>query len=310
MQPLEFTAAEADYGKRVDLFLAEKQNNFTRSALKKMFDSEKIFVNGQSAQKNYKLKQGDEININLDIKPSNAEPTYVKPQYLPLNIVYEDEHIIVINKPKGMVVHPATLDETGTLVNALLFHCDGKLSDSVDPLRPGIVHRIDKDTSGLLVAAKTNEAHEMLSKQAEAHTMTRKYEGVVHGRLKSDAGIIDAPIGRHPVRRTKNCVVESGRRAVTHYRVIQQLNGFAHVEFTLETGRMHQIRVHMAHIGHPVTGDLVYSAIKPVKSLHGQCLHAKTLGFTHPTTLENLEFTSVLPKYFTDFLAGLILEDE
>lgn len=312
---LKFLASEGDCDKRTDRFLAEKQKDFTRSALEKLFSSGKILVNGQSKPKSYKLQAGDEIEITLSKTPSVVENIDVKSQDLPLEIVYEDDHVLVINKPKGMLVHPGAAGETGTLVNALLFHCGGKLSNVGDSLRPGIVHRIDKDTSGLIVAAKTNEAHEMLAEQAEAHTMTRKYEGVVHGRLNSDDGVIDAPIGRHPVHRTKNCVLENGRRAVTHYRVIQRLNGFTHVELTLETGRMHQIRVHMAHIGHPVAGDPVYCAFKAnkyehqLKSLRGQCLHAKTLGFTHPETLERMEFTTGLPKYFTDFLAKYTMED-
>lgn len=310
---LKFSAAEGDKDKRIDRFLAENQKDFTRSSLEKLFDSGKILVNGQCKPKSYKLQCGDKIEIVCREIPSNSESVDVKPQDLPLEIIYEDDFILVINKPKGMLVHPGAAGESDTLVNALLFHCGGKLSNLGDPLRPGILHRIDRDTSGLLVAAKTDEAHQMLAEQAEAHTMTRKYEGVVHGNIKSDEGVIDVPIGRHPVHRTKNCVLENGRRAVTYYRVIQRINGFTHMEFTLETGRMHQIRVHMAHIGHPVAGDLVYCASKlqsnPTKSLRGQCLHAKTLGFTHPETLERMEFTTVLPKYFTDFLRKNTLED-
>lgn len=305
----KFIAEDCDRDKRIDHFLTEKQKDFTRSALERLFYSGKILVNGQSRPKSYKLKAYDEIEITLNEALSNTENNSVGSQNLPINIVYEDEYILVVDKPKGMIVHPSATGETGTLVNALLFHCGGRLSNVGDPLRPGIVHRIDKDTSGLIVAAKTNAAHKMLAEQAEAHTMTRKYEGVVHGNLKSGESVIDAPIGRHPIHRTKNCVLENGRRAVTHYRVIQRLNGFTHMEFTLETGRMHQIRVHMAHLGHPVAGDLVYGASKQIKSLHGQCLHAKMLGFTHPETLERMEFTTVLPKYFTDFLAKYVMED-
>lgn len=307
--PLRFIAAESDEGKRADSFLSEKQNDFTRSALEKFFKTEKILINRRVAAKNHRLKNGDEVEIISDGTPQDSAESTVKTQDLTIKIVYEDEHIIVIDKPKGMSVHPGVPEETDTLVNALMFHCGDRLSGIGAPLRPGIVHRIDKATSGLLVAAKTDEAHEMLAEQAEAHTMTRKYEGIVHGNIKSDEGVIDAPIGRHPVRRTKNCVLEGGRRAVTHYRVIQRLNGFTHVEFTLETGRMHQIRVHMEHIGHPVAGDLVYNTSKPVKALHGQCLHAKTLGFTHPETLERMEFTTELPDYFTSFLTKQMMGD-
>lgn len=309
MLTLKFLAAASDADNRIDRFLAENQNSFTRSALEKLFESGKILVNGQSKQKNYKLKSGDKIEIAYNETQQKLGNNTVKPENLPLEIIYEDSHILVVNKPKGMAVHPSSADESGTLVNALLFHCGGKLSDIGESLRPGIVHRIDKDTSGLLVVAKTNKAHEMLAEQAKTHTMTRKYEGVVHGKLKQDIGIVDAPIGRHPVHRTRNCVLQGGREAVTHYRVIERLNGFTYAEFTLETGRMHQIRVHMSHIGHPLAGDTVYGSAKPVKSLRGQCLHAKILGFTHPETLERMEFTTDLPKYFTDFLAKYTMED-
>lgn len=309
MLTFKFIALPDNANQRADRFLAERQNNFTRSALEKLFDSGKILVNGQSKPKNYKLKSGDKIEIAYDEAALKQGNIIVKAENLPLKIIYEDNHILVVNKPKGMAVHPSTAEESGTLVNALLFHCGGKLSDIGEALRPGIVHRIDKDTSGLLVAAKTNEAHEMLAEQAEAHTMTRKYEGIVHGGLKQDLGIVDAPIGRHPVHRTRNCVLQGGRAAITRYRVIERLNGFTHVEFTLETGRIHQIRVHMSHIGHPLTGDTVYGFTKPVKYLHGQCLHAKTLGFTHPETLERMEFTTDLPKYFIDFLSKYTMED-
>lgn len=309
MLPFEWIVQMADADTRIDCFLAEKQETFTRSALKKLFDSGEILVNGQSKPKNYKLKAGDNITLahRGAAKASSGIP--VKAESFPLEIVYEDDHILVVNKSKGMTVHPSAAGESGTLVNALLFHCKGGLPDTENALRPGIVHRIDKDTSGLLVIAKTANALTMLAEQAEAHTMTRKYVGVVHGNLKQDTGAIDAPIGRHPVHRTRNCVIEGGRKAVTQYRVIERLRGFTYAEFTLETGRMHQIRVHMAHIGHPLAGDILYAAAKPLKQLHGQCLHAKTLGFTHPATLERMEFTADPPQYFVDFINEHAMED-
>ncbi len=302
MSDLKLIAATEDENMRVDRFLSDKQNVHTRSQLAKLFDENKITVNGQARAKSYKLKIGDSVEIivnNLDCKADNFT---VKSQDLPLEILFEDEYLLIVNKPRGMVVHPAAQGESGTLVNALLHHCDGKLSTIGGKLRPGIVHRIDKDTSGLLVVAKTNEAHENLATQAEAHSMRRIYEGVVLGNLKLDEGIVDAPIGRHPTHRTKNTVRDGGRDAVTHYRVLQRFIGYTHVEFTLETGRTHQIRVHMAHLGHAVAGDLIYSA-KPIKSLNGQCLHARSLGFIHPISGEQMDFTSKLPQYFTDFLS-------
>lgn len=300
-----FTADAMDESKRLDRFLSERQQDFTRSGLEKLFVSGKIFVNGAKKPKNYKIKTGDTV----ELEPEGKSPeTDVNPQDLPLEILYEDEHILVVNKPSGMVVHPSSADETGTLVNALMYHLGGALSDIAGELRPGIVHRIDKDTSGLLVVAKTNEAHEGIAKQAEAHTMRRIYEGVAHGCVKASEGSIDAPIARHPVHRTKNCVpkdAKNARHSVTHYRVLQRFDRFTHMEFSLETGRMHQIRVHMAHIGHPIAGDALYGPAKVVKGLNGQCLHARTLGFIHPVTLESMTFSSELPEYFTDFLNKL-----
>lgn len=305
MDAQKLVVSTDDENGRIDRFLAANQNDLTRSGLAKMFEEEKILVNGKPRPKNYKLKTGDEIEIITDNFTGDTDKITVKLQDLSVGIVYEDEFILVVNKPKGMIVHPSAIDGQDTMVNALLFRYGDKLSDIGAPLRPGIVHRIDKDTSGLLVVARTNSAHRMLAEQVEAHTMTRKYEGIVCGNIKTDEGTVNAPIDRHPVNRTKKCVRASGRGAVTHYRVISRFDGFTHVQFQLETGRMHQIRVHMAHIGHPVAGDEVYGTGRPVNSLRGQCLHAKTLGFTHPETLEYMEFTSDLPEYFTGFISLL-----
>lgn len=304
MDRFKVTAEDADG--RIDRFLALRQSGLTRSGLERLFDAGKILVNGKSKPKNYKLCTNDEI-VLLD--GEKAVEINVKAQNITLEIPYEDEHLLVVNKPKGMAAHPSSQGEDGTLVNALLYHCGDKLSSVGEAFRPGIVHRIDKDTSGLLVVAKTNEAHESLKKQAAEHTMLRRYEGVVYGSLKDDAGVIDAPIGRHPVRRTKNCVCDNGRHAVTRYFVLRRYNGFTHAGFELETGRMHQIRVHLAYIGHPLAGDALYGPPKPIKSLKGQCLHAGTLGFIHPATGERLEFSAMPPPCFTDFLNMLELED-
>ena len=300
---LSFTAVSADM--RLDKFLAENQGAFTRSGLQKLFEAEAVLVNGTAVAKNYKLKTGDKIEIQVTQDELEANLT---PQDLPLNIVFEDESIAVINKEKGMVVHPSPMKETGTLVNALLYRYGGGLSRIGGELRPGIVHRIDKDTSGLLVIAKNDHVHLSLAKQAEEHTMLRLYSGVVRGGLKDDAGTVDAPIGRNPINRTKYRVLSGGRRAVTHYTVLMRYTGYTLLEFMLETGRTHQIRVHMAHIGHPVMGDAVYGA--PLKGLNGQCLHAKTLGFTHPVTGERLTFASELPHYFEEFLKRIYDPEE
>ena len=230
----------------------------------------------------------------------------VTPQNIPLDIVYEDGDLLVVNKPKGMVVHPAPGNPDGTLVNALLYHCGGSLSGINGVIRPGIVHRIDKDTSGLLIVAKNDRAHQSLAEQIAVHSFTRIYNAVVYGNLKTEEGTISAPLGRHPADRKRMAVLSSGgREAVTHYRVLERFSGFTLVECRLETGRTHQIRVHMAHIGHPVAGDPVYGPKKCITELHGQCLHARVIGFVHPATGEYLEFDSGLPPYFQQFLSKL-----
>ena len=300
-ETLLFCPAPEDAGSRLDAFLALNLEGKTRSAVQKLMDQGKVLVNGKTGRKNDKVKPGDSIQVEIP----EPEPLELLPQDIPLDIVYEDEHLLVVNKPKGMVVHPAPGNPDGTLVNALLYHCGESLSGINGVIRPGIVHRIDKDTSGLLMVAKNDLAHQSLAAQIAAHTFTRMYNTVVYGNLKTDEGTISAPIARHPTDRKKMAVVPGGREAVTHYRVLERLSGFTLVECRLETGRTHQIRVHMAHIGHPVAGDPVYGPKKCITSLNGQCLHARLLGFVHPATGEYMEFDSGLPLYFTDFLEKL-----
>jgi len=258
-----------------------------------------VTVNGAPQSKNYRLRDGDVVDVTVP----DAEPCEVVPQGIPLDIVYEDDDLLVVNKPKGMVVHPAAGHADGTLVNALMAHCGDSLSGIGGVTRPGIVHRIDKDTSGLLLVAKNDLAHQGLATQIKAHTFTRVYETVVVGHLKELTGTVDAPIGRHPQNRKKMAVTTThARSAVTHYEVIENLRGCDHVKVTLETGRTHQIRVHMAHLGHPVLGDTVYGSSKGEPGLQGQCLHARTVGFRHPRDGRYLEFTSDLPDYFIRIL--------
>lgn len=242
----------------------------------------------------------------MSVTIPDTQPSELEAEEIPLNVVYEDEHLLVVNKPKGMVVHPAPGHSAGTLVNALMAHCGDSLSGIGGVARPGIVHRIDKDTSGLLMVAKDDFAHQGLAEQIKAHTFTRVYETIVCGHLKEDKGTVNQPIGRHPKNRKKMAVVEGhSRPAVSHFEVLERLSGYDHVRVTLETGRTHQIRVHMAYLGHPVLGDTVYGSKKPVAGLDGQCLHAKKVGFVHPITAEYLEFDSELPDYFTKQLERL-----
>lgn len=291
-------------GERLDRFAAQ-MSGLTRSAVQSLTDDGAVTVNGKKAPKNYRLRSGDEVTVAV------PEPTVyeAKPENIPLDIVYEDADLLVVNKPKGMVVHPAAGNYDGTLVNALLYHCHD-LSGINGVLRPGIVHRIDKDTSGLLIVAKNDRAHQGLAEQIKVHSFTRIYEAIVYGRLRDDSGTVNAPIGRHPTKRKQMAVTPvNSKPAVTHYEVIARYDGntkhgaFTHVRLRLETGRTHQIRVHMASIGHPVVGDAVYGPDAYQKELHGQCLHARTIGFVHPVTGAYLEFTSDLPPYFKDFLA-------
>lgn len=297
MSEFVFQAENDDIGQRLDKWLISKDIDITRSALQKLIDDGGVTVGGAPQNKSYKLRAGDSVMITIP-EPKELEVT---PQDIPIEIVYEDEHLLVVNKPKGMVVHPAPGNHDGTLVNALLYHCKGRLSSINGVIRPGIVHRIDKNTSGLLIVAKTDNAHNHLAKQISEHSFTREYRAVVCGRLKEQKGTIDAPIGRDKRDRKKMCVcMQNSKHAVTHYELIEQYEKYAYMKFILETGRTHQIRVHCAYTGHPVLGDDVYG--KPFKGIDGQCLHAKKLGFIHPETKEYMEFDSELPGYFTDIL--------
>ena len=302
MTKLEFTADQTDSGKRIDSFLADNTEEMTRSAVQKLIEEGSVEVNGKVPAKNYKLRSGDHICLSIP-EPKLPE---AKPENISLDIVFEDDDLLVVNKPKGMVVHPAPGNYDGTLVNALLYHCGDSLSGINGVLRPGIIHRIDKDTSGLLIVAKNDFSHKLLAEQIKEHSFTRKYRAVVYGNLKEDEATINAPIGRHPVDRKKMTVTQkNSREAVTHYKVLKRYAGFTYVELKLETGRTHQIRVHMSSIGHPVAGDPVYGPKKVITSLGGQCLHAYYIEFVHPRTGQTLSFSSGLPDYFTKFLGTL-----
>lgn len=291
------SVADKDAGIRIDKYISDNIADITRSAVQGLIVSGSVLVNSKAVGKNYKLRSGDEISVDIP----EPQPLDAVAENIPLDIVYEDDDLLVVNKPKGMVVHPAHGNYTGTLVNALLFHCGDSLSGINGIIRPGIVHRIDKNTSGLLIVAKNDKSHVMLAEQIKEHSFTREYEAIAVGSFKEDKGTVDAPIGRHHTDRKKMCVTqENSRNAVTHYEVLKQYGGFAHVCLRLETGRTHQIRVHLAYIGHPVLGDDVYG--KPYKGLDGQCLHARKIGFVHPSTGKYMEFTSELPDYFTSVL--------
>lgn len=289
-------------GERVDKFLSVLLENSSRNAIQKLIENGKVLVNGVVVNKKYKVSADDEVTV----LPSELKPLDAEPENIPLDIVYEDEHLLVVNKPRGMVVHPAPGNYSGTLVNALLYHCKDSLSGINGILRPGIVHRIDKDTSGLLIVAKTDKAHIGLAEQIKEHSFTREYNAVIVGHLKDSQGTVNAPIGRNPKDRKKMCVTMiNSKNAVTHYNTIDDYEGYSHISLKLETGRTHQIRVHMAHLGHAVAGDYVYGNDKKSAYLNGQCLHAIKIGFVHPITQEYLEFTSELPDYFTEFLDKL-----
>ena len=289
-------------GERIDKFLSVLLEDSSRNAIQKLIENGKVLVNGAVVNKKYKVSTDDEIKM----LPSELKPLDAEPENIPLQIVYEDEHLLVVNKPRGMVVHPAPGNYSGTLVNALLYHCKDSLSGINGILRPGIVHRIDKDTSGLLIVAKTDKAHIGLAEQIKEHSFTREYNAVIVGHLKEQQGTVNAPIGRNPKDRKKMCVtMTNSKNAVTHYNVIEDYEGYSHISLKLETGRTHQIRVHMAYLGHAVAGDYVYGNDKKSAYLNGQCLHAIKIGFVHPITNEYLEFTSELPDYFTEFLSRL-----
>jgi len=301
MEPYRFTIPTESRGTRLDVLLADTLP-LTRSAAQSLMEDGAVLVDQKTVAKNYRIRGGEEVEVHIP----DAAPCEAVAQDIPLDIVYEDEHLLVVNKPKGMVVHPAAGHADGTLVNALLAHCGDSLSGINGVMRPGIVHRIDKDTSGLLIVAKNDAAHQGLAEQIKVHSFTRIYEAVVVGHLKEAEGTVDAPIGRHPVDRKKMAVTQkNSKSAVTHYRVLAEYPGYSHVQLKLETGRTHQIRVHMASLGHPVAGDTVYGFKKPLNGLDGQCLHAKEIGFLHPVLDKELYFTSELPAYFTSFLNDL-----
>ena len=298
----EYRLICTESGVRLDKFIADADIGVSRSAAAALIESGGVSLNGKGANKKQKLKVNDEVIVQIP----DPVPYEAKAENIPLDIVYEDGDLLVVNKPKGMVVHPAAGNYDGTLVNALLYHCGDTLSGINGVMRPGIVHRIDKDTSGLLIVAKNDESHKILSEQIKEHSFTREYEAVVWGNVREDEGTVNAPIGRNPNDRKKMCITpKNSKEAVTHYSVIARYKGYTHIRCVLETGRTHQIRVHMASLGHPVAGDLVYGVKSERVPFEGQCLHAKKIGFVHPTTGEYMEFDSELPAYFNNFLTKL-----
>lgn len=302
MDYFTFAAEKEDVGTRIDVFLAENMENLSRSGVQKLIDAGEITLNGGKTKANYKLREKDVI----DVVVPEAKEVEILPEDIPLDILYEDADVIVVNKPQGMVVHPAPGHTSGTLVNALLFHCGEELSGINGEKRPGIVHRIDKDTSGVLMIAKNDMAHQSLAAQLAEHSITRKYNAVVYNGFPEDEGTVDKPIGRNPQDRKKMAVTEKhSRHAVTHYRVIERMEKFTLIEAQLETGRTHQIRVHMTYIGHPLLGDPVYGPKKQPIALEGQALHARVLGFIHPRTGEYMEFEAPLPPHFEALLERL-----
>lgn len=296
--------AEEFVGERIDKFLSCRLEEVSRSYIQKLIKEGHVSVNGKSVKANYKLGAGDEISVEI---PEAKEPD-ILPEDIPLDILYEDQDILVVNKPKGMVVHPAAGHYSGTLVNALMYHCKDSLSGINGVMRPGIVHRIDMDTTGSLLVCKNDEAHRILAEQLKEHTIRREYHAIVYGNIKEDTGTVDAPIGRHPTDRKKMSInYKNGKQAVTHYEVLERFGNFTYIRCRLETGRTHQIRVHMASLHHPLLGDEVYgpSSRPPFPGLKGQVLHAKILGIYHPATGEYMEFDAPLPEYFVDLLQKL-----
>lgn len=296
--------AEEFVGERIDKFLSCRLEEVSRSYIQKLIKEGHVSVNGKSVKANYKLGAGDEISVEI---PEAKEPD-ILPEDIPLDILYEDQDILVVNKPKGMVVHPAAGHYSGTLVNALMYHCKDSLSGINGVMRPGIVHRIDMDTTGSLLVCKNDEAHRILAEQLKEHTIRREYHAIVYGNIKEDTGTVDAPIGRHPTDRKKMSINhKNGKQAVTHYEVLERFGNFTYIRCRLETGRTHQIRVHMASLHHPLLGDEVYgpSSRPPFPGLKGQVLHAKILGIYHPATGEYMEFDAPLPQYFVDLLQKL-----
>ena len=289
-------------GIRIDKYISDLDLGISRSSAVNLIENGSITLNGEKVSKKYKIALGDVIEIDMP----EPVPYEAKAENIPLDIIYEDDDLLVVNKAKGMVVHPAAGNYDGTLVNALLYHCGDSLSGINGVLRPGIVHRIDKDTSGLLIVAKNDFAHSLLAQQIKEHSFTREYEAIVFGKMKETEGTVNAPIGRNPNDRKKMCVIsKNSKEAVTHYSVINEYKGYTHIKCKLETGRTHQIRVHMAYLGHPVAGDLLYGVKNEKVDFTGQCLHARKIGFIHPRSQEYIEFTSQLPDYFEKFLIKL-----
>lgn len=306
-QNFHFIADCSDADERIDKYLSEELEGCSRSFVQKMIKDGLVCVNGRTVKANYKLGNEDVIDVTV---PELTVPE-IEAENIPLDILYEDEDIIIINKPKGMVVHPAAGHYTGTLVNALMYHCKDQLSGINGVMRPGIVHRIDMNTTGVIVACKSDFAHNSIAQQLSVHSITRKYCAIVHNAFSSEEGTVDAPIGRHPVERKKMAIdKKNGRRAVTHYRVLENFGKYALVECQLETGRTHQIRVHMASIGHPLLGDDVYSSAKSPYNLTGQTLHARVLGFIHPRTSKYMEFEAPIPEYFENVLRDLRMKKQ
>lgn len=296
--PFQHNITEEQIGMRIDHVLAALHPDRTRSALQKLLEQKQVLVNKKAVAKNYKMRVNDQIELTF----SDPVALDIQPENIPLDVLYEDEDLLVVNKPKGMVVHPAAGNDTGTLVHALLYHCRDSLSGINGVMRPGIVHRIDKDTSGVLMVAKNDFAHQHLAAQIKEHSFLREYRAMVYGNVKTDEGIVDAPIGRSQKDRKRMCVTDrNAKQAVTHYEVLTRYEGFTYMKFRLETGRTHQIRVHMAYEGFPIAGDAVYGPKKVIAKLQGQCLHAMTLGFEHPKTGEWMEFSAPLPSYFESF---------
>lgn len=298
MNSFEIIVEESDINKRIDVFLAKNLESFSRSYIQDLIKKGKATIGGKSIKANYRLRNGDNVVLNIP-KP---EPLEILPENIPLDILYEDNDVILINKPKGMVVHPAAGHYSGTLVNALLYHCKDNLSGINGVLRPGIVHRIDMDTTGVIIACKNDKAHQNIAKQLAEHSIARRYVAIVNGNLKEDEGVVDAPIARAKNDRKKMAVDKDGKTAVTHYKVLERLKNYTYIECVLETGRTHQIRVHMSYINHPLLGDEIYSGKKESMKLQGQCLHAMVLGFIHPTTNEYMEFEAPIPEYFNEIL--------
>lgn len=297
-----FTADIEHKDQRIDRYLTEMLPEQSRSFFQKLIRDDFVMVNHIIVKVNYRLKTGDVIEIDIP----DAVPTEIVPENIPLDILYEDDDLLIVNKPKGMVVHPAVGHSTGTLVNAIMYHCQGNLSGINGEIRPGIVHRIDKDTTGSLIICKNDEAHRNIAEQIKEHSVTRRYVGVVAGTFSEESGTVEGAIGRHPNDRKRMTINEkNGKPAVTHYRVLQTLKGASFMEFELETGRTHQIRVHMASISHPLLGDTVYGNSKNPYKLQGQALHARTIGFIHPTTGEYIEVSAPIPEYMTELVHKL-----